>query len=814
MLYALFCIRPVRILRSLRVYVKVMGIKDPVDRYATLMGIVAGVVILTFTGIMQILETHAQPLPFHTWIYYTSVTVATVGYGDITPKTQAGRLLTMTVILSAVVAVPMATNQLLEKMKLQSVYMRAFYTPKSRNAKHIVICGDLSSTSMEDLFAELFHEDHENNDLNAVILIPKPPSIELILLMQSKRYFLSITYLEGSALSDNDLRRAKAETATAIFILSNKFALSPDEEDSKSILINLSIKRYISSFHRPKMFYCLQLLRPENKRHLTKSQTGDIDDHDLVVCLNEIKMGIMAQAVVCPGANTLLMNLLTSFSDDAIELDEDEMDVEEIDMEEGETNNNNNGPSSSNTRTASGKARSPNNSILAFPSPNSSNPSVLTTQKAWFDEYQKGCGWEIYITRLAREFSGVKFSELSFALYERKGIVLFGLQLFDRKSSGASRLVLNPGEYVIPSQEDYEIDGFVIAKNKAQSDLSFETMPEENVFKTVTGNITGNISNIASTIVNSSSITERRKSTLKDVNKLRTTLAITKLGKLDDEESDSDDENNKTRAEKQAPAKESKWKKLKRSALLDRKVKFDSFQEVILRLEDEHFNQNYYVRSSPLLDINKAIIKTTVFQEVPAINHHTIVIGKSLKNLFDLIRPLRAKYLGPMKEIVLLYPTDLPADVWRRISIFEGIYIVRGSPLEDIHLRRAGIFRADTVVVLTEGISAQEKRDINDSYLVDSDAIFSYQHVKRLNPQTQIVVEIVNQSNINYLGDPNNPPLVDDPKFSPQFASGSLFMTGLLDSIVCQVNKTRIHLLSFAYFVFQRLIIILRLSKL
>lgn len=48
---------------------------------------------------------------------------------------------------------------------------------------------------------------------------------------------------------------------------------------------------------------------------MTSTESSENVSH-VVVCLNEIKMGVIAKAAVYPGANTLIMNLLSSFSDE------------------------------------------------------------------------------------------------------------------------------------------------------------------------------------------------------------------------------------------------------------------------------------------------------------------------------------------------------------------------------------------------------------------------------------------------------------------------------------------------------------------
>ena len=96
-------------------------------------------------------------------------------------------------------------------------------------------------------------------------------------------------------------------------------------------------------------------------------------------------------------------------------------------------------------------------------------------------------------------------------------------------------------------------------------------------------------------------------------------------------------------------------------------------------------------------------------------------------------------------------------------------------------------FRASQVVVLADG-SHQTTSGSKSTALIDSDAIFAYQCVQRLNPNAQIMLEIVNVSNIKYLNnDDASESKGNDYMFTTQFAGGSLFTSYLLDSLVCQV---------------------------
>jgi hypothetical protein len=231
-------------------------------------------------------------------------------------------------------------------------------------------------------------------------------------ILRKPLYALRVAFLQGSVLSEADLKRALVHKALAVFIMSNKFTEDPDNEDAKIILQQLSIKKFVmSDIKLEKPLIAMQLTRPENQRYLIDSTgiEGGKPKEDIVLCLNEIKMGFIAKAAMFPGSNILLMNLLTSFADD----DDDD----------------DNG--------APGGA-------------DGDNPEIENLDNAdgddWTAEYKQGCGWEVYSSLINPMFTGIHFAHLADMIYQKMGIVLFGLRVQDKnnKDKSHTRMLLNP----------------------------------------------------------------------------------------------------------------------------------------------------------------------------------------------------------------------------------------------------------------------------------------------------------------------------------------------------------------------------------
>jgi voltage-gated potassium channel len=145
-------------LRSLRIRRYLLQIENEVLQQLGEMILILIVMVFFDACLMQFLESHLdRPLTLNDWLYYTFVTLTTVGYGDIAPWSLFGRFAAMSYIFMAVTVVPSLTNSLLTKMNATSVYARTNYVPMN-NTNHVVICGDLSSTLLLEFFGELFHE--------------------------------------------------------------------------------------------------------------------------------------------------------------------------------------------------------------------------------------------------------------------------------------------------------------------------------------------------------------------------------------------------------------------------------------------------------------------------------------------------------------------------------------------------------------------------------------------------------------------------------------------------------------------------------
>ena len=202
-----------------------------------------------------------------------------------------------------------------------------------------------------------------------------------------------VTYLAGSALSSEDLKRADAQSALAVFFLSN--AIVNEEgavlDDAANVLRVLSVTNFNSQLKT-----YAQIITRKDRNVLKNSQV------DVVICLDEYRTSIQARNAVCPGISTLIENLFHTFG--------------EFD-----------GGGSS--QAASG------------PSGN------VPTAMGWLDEYIAGAEMEVYYVPLSLKY--VQKMGCSWSLMAEGVYLEFGAMLIGVCSSRENNLLLCPSRVEI-----------------------------------------------------------------------------------------------------------------------------------------------------------------------------------------------------------------------------------------------------------------------------------------------------------------------------------------------------------------------------
>ncbi len=299
--------RVLRLLRLLRLY-RIFLYHDPLEKLgkafranSLLYGVASFMVGTTiFFGAVSFYVVEGRgnanvQSPFDA-IWWTVVTLTTVGYGDTVPSTMVGRIVAMALMLSGVVLFAIFTGVMSQTLVGYLLDVRKERIRMSSTVNHVVICGWSRRGPM--IAEELRH------------LLPDEEIIVIADCEEPLELPEGVTFLRGDACKESELGKIRLGMARSVVVLApggDSLSIS----DGYTALVVYTVRSFERKLLSQKIertvpiHICAELMDPENYEHLK------VAGADEVVHTALIGSNLLAHSSVKPGMAPVVTELLS-----------------------------------------------------------------------------------------------------------------------------------------------------------------------------------------------------------------------------------------------------------------------------------------------------------------------------------------------------------------------------------------------------------------------------------------------------------------------------------------------------------------------
>jgi voltage-gated potassium channel len=234
--------------------------------------------------------------------YYAVVSLTTTGYGDITPRTPAGRVYTIFFLLISVITISIFTATIASVLVERRLKEGRGLGDLSQLRGHFIICG--WKRDMADILTDIMIFNDHFKSKNIVIIANVDPDLVEIIRQQNPE-LADLKHLRGDYFNEAMLLRANVARARQVFILADdSVGASPSETDSKTVMTALTISEIARNVR-----ICAELLDLKFERYLRNAHVDEI------IYSNEYHRLILANASDTIGLSKVINDLLDKRSE-------------------------------------------------------------------------------------------------------------------------------------------------------------------------------------------------------------------------------------------------------------------------------------------------------------------------------------------------------------------------------------------------------------------------------------------------------------------------------------------------------------------
>jgi voltage-gated potassium channel len=219
-------------------------------------------------------------------LWWSFVTITTVGYGDITPVSLGGRLIAILIMLfgigflgmfTATIASIFVENKIKEGKGLKKVEIK----------DHFILCG--WSYKVRDIIEEL-RADSKAKDTPIVIVanIPEKP-------VEDKYTF----FIQGE-IDHETMDKANLKQARGVIILADE-TVDPYSRDAKTVLAILTVKTL-----NPHVYTCVEIVEAKNIHYCQMAKADEI------IIIGELSTNLLVQAALDHGITRIVTELVSN----------------------------------------------------------------------------------------------------------------------------------------------------------------------------------------------------------------------------------------------------------------------------------------------------------------------------------------------------------------------------------------------------------------------------------------------------------------------------------------------------------------------